>query len=128
MRNKELRRDCEARNLSREERKMMVIMRQIEEMEHKEKVKAGRVPHGNASTSLGKGSSGGSLSSSSCQAITGQQSALCSFFGGQKVHHKADFAQTCHHCAGSKTTRSTRMHVSRIKAQERLNYTGQGAN
>ena len=35
MRNKELRRDYEARNLSREERKMMVIMRQIEEMEQK---------------------------------------------------------------------------------------------
>jgi hypothetical protein len=32
MRYKELRLDCEARNLSREERKMMVIMRQIEEM------------------------------------------------------------------------------------------------
>ncbi len=56
MRNKELRRDCEARNLSREERKMMIIMRQIEEMEQKEKaVKAapwstqleGRVGHGN---------------------------------------------------------------------------------
>jgi hypothetical protein len=56
MRNKELRRDCEARNLSREERKMMVIMRQIEEMEQKETaLKAaprstqleGRVGHGN---------------------------------------------------------------------------------
>ena len=56
MRNKELRRDYEARNLSREERKMMVIMRQIEEMEQKETaLKAaprstqleGRVGHGN---------------------------------------------------------------------------------
>jgi hypothetical protein len=41
-RNKKLRRDGEARNLSREERKMTAIMRQIEEMEKKEKaVKAG---------------------------------------------------------------------------------------
>jgi hypothetical protein len=56
MRNNELRRDCEAQNLSREERKMMAIMRHIEEMEHKEKaVKAapritqleGRVGRGN---------------------------------------------------------------------------------
>jgi hypothetical protein len=56
MRNNELRRDCEARNMSREERKMMAIMRQIEEMEHMEKrVKAaplltqleGRVRRGN---------------------------------------------------------------------------------
>ena len=60
MRSKELRRDGEARNLSREERKMLAIVRQIEEMEHKEKaVKAvseagawqtqleGRVGHGN---------------------------------------------------------------------------------
>ena len=38
MRSKELRRDGEARNLSREDRKMMAIVRQIEEMEHKEKV------------------------------------------------------------------------------------------
>ena len=54
-RNKKLRRDGEARNLSREERKMTAIMRQIEEMEQKEKaVKAGpcftqlegRVGHG----------------------------------------------------------------------------------
>ncbi len=37
MRSKELRRDGEARNLSREDRKMMAIVRQIEEMEHKEK-------------------------------------------------------------------------------------------
>jgi hypothetical protein len=36
MRYKELRLDCEARNLSREERKMIFIMRQIEEMEQKE--------------------------------------------------------------------------------------------
>ena len=36
-RNKKLRKDGEARNLSREERKMMVIMRQIEEMEQKQK-------------------------------------------------------------------------------------------
>ena len=41
-RNKKLRRDGEARKLSREERKMTAIMRQIEEMEQKEKaVKAG---------------------------------------------------------------------------------------
>jgi hypothetical protein len=41
-RNKKLRRDGEARNLSREERKMPAIMRQIDEMEQKEKtVKAG---------------------------------------------------------------------------------------
>ncbi len=41
-RNKKLRRDGEARNLSREERKITAIMRQIEEMEQKEKaVKAG---------------------------------------------------------------------------------------
>ena len=41
-RNKKLRRDGEARNLSREERKMTASMRQIEEMEQKEKaVKAG---------------------------------------------------------------------------------------
>jgi hypothetical protein len=54
-RNKKLRRDDEARNLSREERKMTAITRQIEEMEHKETaVKAGpgstplevRVGHG----------------------------------------------------------------------------------
>jgi hypothetical protein len=51
---KDLRRDCEARNLSREERKMMVIMQQIEVMEHNEKVKAGRVPHGNASRAWGR--------------------------------------------------------------------------
>jgi hypothetical protein len=53
--NKKLRRDGEARNLSREERKMTAIMRQIEEMEQKEEaVKAGpastqlegRVGHG----------------------------------------------------------------------------------
>jgi hypothetical protein len=37
MRSKELRRDGEARNLSREERKMLAIVRQIEAMEHKEK-------------------------------------------------------------------------------------------
>ena len=36
-RNKKLRRDGEARSLSREERKMTAIMRQIEEMEQKEK-------------------------------------------------------------------------------------------
>jgi hypothetical protein len=36
-RNKKLRRAGEARNLSREERKMTVIMRQVEEMEQKEK-------------------------------------------------------------------------------------------
>jgi hypothetical protein len=36
--NKKLRRDGEARSLSREERKMTAIMRQIEEMEKKEKV------------------------------------------------------------------------------------------
>jgi hypothetical protein len=36
MRNKELRRDSEARTLSREERNMMVIIRQNEEMEQKE--------------------------------------------------------------------------------------------
>jgi hypothetical protein len=36
-RHKKLRRDGEARNLSREERKMTAIMRQIEEMEQKEK-------------------------------------------------------------------------------------------
>ena len=60
MRSKELMRDGEARNLSREERKMLAIVRQIEAMEHKEKaVKAvseagawptqleGRVGHGN---------------------------------------------------------------------------------
>ncbi len=43
MRNKELRGDSDgARNLSREERKIMVIVRQIEEMEHKEQtVKTG---------------------------------------------------------------------------------------
>ena len=55
-RNKKLRRDGEARNVSREERKMTAIMRQIEEMEQKETaVKAGpcftqlegRVGHGN---------------------------------------------------------------------------------
>ena len=55
-RNKKLRRDGEARNLSREERKMTAIMRQIEEMQQTEKaVKAGpcstqlegRVGHGN---------------------------------------------------------------------------------
>ena len=41
-RNKKLRRDGEARNLSREERKMTAIMRQIEVMEQKEKAaKAG---------------------------------------------------------------------------------------
>ncbi len=41
-RNKKPRRHGEARNVSREERKMTVIMRQIEEMEHKEKAgKAG---------------------------------------------------------------------------------------
>ena len=41
-RNKKLRRDGEARTLSREERKMTAIMRQIEEMEQQEKaVKAG---------------------------------------------------------------------------------------
>ncbi len=41
-RNKKLRRDGAARNLSREERKMPAIMRQIEEMQKKEKtVKAG---------------------------------------------------------------------------------------
>jgi hypothetical protein len=41
-RNKKLRQDGEARNLSREERKMTAIMRQIEEMEQREKaVKAG---------------------------------------------------------------------------------------
>jgi hypothetical protein len=41
-RNKKLRRDGDARNPSREERKMTAIMRQIEEMEQKEKaVKAG---------------------------------------------------------------------------------------
>ena len=33
--NKKLRRDDEARNLSREERKMTAIMRQIEEMEQR---------------------------------------------------------------------------------------------
>jgi hypothetical protein len=70
MRNNNLAKDGDARKLSREERKMMAIMRQIEEMEHKEKVKAGRVRHGNASTSLAKGSSGGSMSSPSCHAIT----------------------------------------------------------
>ena len=37
MRSKELRRGGEARNLSREERKMLAIVRQIEAMEHKEK-------------------------------------------------------------------------------------------
>ncbi len=36
-RNKKLKRDGEARNLSREERMMTAIMRQIEEMEEKEK-------------------------------------------------------------------------------------------
>jgi len=42
MRNKKLRRDGEARNLSREERKLTAIMRQIEEMEQNAKaVKAG---------------------------------------------------------------------------------------
>ena len=42
MGNKNLRQDGEARNLSREERKWLAIMRQIEEMEHTEKVvKAG---------------------------------------------------------------------------------------
>ena len=55
-RNKKLRRDGEARNLSREERKVTVIMRQIEETEQNEKAgKAGpcltqlegRVGHGN---------------------------------------------------------------------------------
>ena len=55
-RNKKLRRDGEARNLSREERKMTASTRQIEEMEQKEKsFKAGpgstqlegRVGHGN---------------------------------------------------------------------------------
>ncbi len=41
-RNKKLRRDGEARNLSRQERKMTAIMRQSEEMEQKEKaVQAG---------------------------------------------------------------------------------------
>ena len=41
-RNKKLRRDGEARNVSREERKMTAIMRQIEEMEQTEKaVQAG---------------------------------------------------------------------------------------
>ena len=35
-RNKKLRRDGKARNLSGEERKMTAIMRQIEEMDHKE--------------------------------------------------------------------------------------------
>jgi len=38
MGNKNLRHDGEARNLSREERKMLAIMRQIQEMEHTEKV------------------------------------------------------------------------------------------
>ncbi len=55
-RNKKLRRDGDARSLSREEHKMTAIMRQIEEMEQKEKaVKAGpgftqregRIGHGN---------------------------------------------------------------------------------
>ena len=38
MGNKNLRQDGEARNLSREERKMLAIMRQIQEMESTEKV------------------------------------------------------------------------------------------
>jgi len=70
MRNNNSTKDGDARKLSREERKMMVIMRQIEEMEHKEKIKAGRVRHGNASTSLAKGREGGSMSSPSCHGIT----------------------------------------------------------
>jgi hypothetical protein len=50
MGNKNLRQDGEARNLSREERKMLAIMRQIQEMEHTEKVvktgQAGNAPVG----------------------------------------------------------------------------------
>ena len=38
MRSKKLSRHGEPRNLLREERKMMAIMRQIQEIEHKEKV------------------------------------------------------------------------------------------
>jgi hypothetical protein len=56
-RSKKLRRDGEARNLSREERKMTAIMRQIEEMEQKEKaVQAGPCPtHWRLEDSVGRG-------------------------------------------------------------------------
>ena len=52
----------------------------------------------------------------------GKQSALFSFLKGwgQKVHHKADFAQACHHCAGLKTTRSTGMHPHSRASQPNL--------
>jgi hypothetical protein len=56
-RNKKLRRDGEAGNLSREERKMTAIMWQIEEMEQREKaVKAGPCsPQSQLEGSVGRG-------------------------------------------------------------------------
>ena len=91
MRSKELRRNGEARNLSREERKMLAIVRQIEEMERKEKaVKAvseagawrtqlgGRAGHGNekvGSNAAGRASASTTAKEASASNAADQASA-----------------------------------------------------